>query len=176
MSEARPSAPGRVSLPLTVAAAPAAPARAAAGAAEVGSAEVGPELVELQFAVSDTGIGIPTDRMDRLFQSFRQVDASTTRTHGGTGLGLAISRHLVDAMGGSMWVESDLGRGSTFHFTVVAPVAAGVTRPSVGPGLKGRRALLVDDNDTRRPLRGDAHQAGQARSSPGRAGTSPQRD
>ena len=127
---------------LTVAAAPAAAAPEA----------VGQELVELHFEVSDTGIGIPTDRMDRLFQSFRQVDASTTRTYGGTGLGLAISRHLVDAMGGSMWVESELGRGSTFHFTVVAPVAAGVTRPSVGPGLKGRRALLVDDNDTNRQI------------------------
>ncbi len=135
---------------LTVAAAPAAPARAAAGAAAPEA--VGQELVELHFAVSDTGIGIPTDRMDRLFQSFRQVDASTTRTHGGTGLGLAISRHLVDAMGGSMWVESELGRGSTFHFTVVAPVAASVTRPSVGTGLKGRRALVVDDNDTNRQI------------------------
>ncbi|MFN2506591.1 MAG: response regulator [Acidimicrobiales bacterium] len=125
---------------LTVAAAPAAPA------------EIGQQLVELHFAVSDTGIGIPPDRMDRLFQPFRQVDASTTRTHGGTGLGLAISRHLVDAMGGSIWAESELGRGSRFHFTVMAPVASGMTRPSIGSGLKGRRALVVDDNDTNRHI------------------------
>jgi len=119
----------------------------------IGDAKAG-ERVRLHFAVSDTGIGIPPDRMDRLSQSFRQVDASTTRTHGGTGLGLAISRRLVEAMGGAVWVEKEPGSGSTFRFTIEAPVAAGVERPPVGTDLQGCRALLVDDNDTNRVILG----------------------
>jgi len=112
----------------------------------------GADQVELHFAVTDTGIGIPPDRMKDIFQSFRQVDASTTRTHGGTGLGLAISRRLVEAMGGAVWVESEQGKGSTFHFTIVAPVATGVLRPAVSADLRGCRALVVDDNDTNRRI------------------------
>jgi signal transduction histidine kinase len=73
---------------------------------------------ELHFAVKDTGIGIPRNRMDRLFKSFSQVDASTTRQYGGTGLGLAISKRLSEIMGGRMWVESEEGKGSIFHFTI----------------------------------------------------------
>ncbi len=110
------------------------------------------DRVELFFEVSDTGIGIPPDRIDRLFQSFRQVDASTTRVYGGTGLGLAISRRLVEAMGGTIDVESRPGHGTTFRFSVVAPVAAGVARPPVAADLDGRRALVVDDNATNREI------------------------
>jgi two-component system, sensor histidine kinase and response regulator len=77
---------------------------------------------ELHFVVRDTGIGIPPDRVDRLFKSFSQVDASTTRRYGGTGLGLAISKYLVQQMGGDIWVESAPGQGSAFHFTIRAPM------------------------------------------------------
>jgi signal transduction histidine kinase/DNA-binding response OmpR family regulator len=111
---------------------------------------------ELHFAVRDTGIGIPRDRLDRLFQSFSQVDASTTRRFGGTGLGLAISKRLSELMGGTMWAESEVGVGTTFHFTTTAEAAPAVTsRPDLRqqpPPLQGRRVLIVDDNDTNRRI------------------------
>jgi PAS domain S-box-containing protein len=97
----------------------------------------------LEFAVKDTGIGIPEDRRGELFQSFSQVDASTTRQYGGTGLGLAISQSLCELMDGSIQVESRLGLGSTFHFAVTLGAEAqfGVTeRPT---GLRGRRLVLT---------------------------------
>ena len=109
----------------------------------------------LRFAVRDTGIGIPPDRMDRLFRSFSQVDTSTTRRFGGTGLGLAISRRLVEIMGGKMWVESTPGEGSTFFFTLTATAAASEKRiygqgdPSL---LLQKRVLIVDDNQTNREI------------------------
>jgi PAS domain S-box-containing protein len=109
----------------------------------------------VRFAVRDTGIGIPPDWMDRLFKSFSQVDASTTRTHGGTGLGLAISKRLAEMMGGAMWVESAPGEGSTFSFTIAAasmPTQARIWQRSAQPSLAGRRILIVDDNETNRRI------------------------
>ncbi|TPJ30151.1 response regulator [Mesorhizobium sp. B2-7-2] len=109
----------------------------------------------LQFAVRDTGIGIAKDRMDRLFKSFSQVDASTTRRYGGTGLGLAISRRLVELMGGEIWVESAEGKGTTFFFTIRAPVASSQRATQLLPTkdeLAGKRLLIVDDNATNRRI------------------------
>lgn len=110
---------------------------------------------EIQFAVKDTGIGIPPERMDRLFQSFSQVDASTTRKYGGTGLGLAISKRLSEIMGGTMRVESEPGEGSTFSFTIqveAAPQALGASLQESQPQLTGKRLLIVDDNATNRKI------------------------
>jgi PAS domain S-box-containing protein len=110
---------------------------------------------ELLFMVRDTGIGIPKDRLDRLFKSFSQVDASTTRKYGGTGLGLAISKRLTEMMGGTMWVESEVKKGTTFHFTIRAQVAEGsqpVYLSDEQPFLQGKRVLIVDDNETNRKI------------------------
>jgi PAS domain S-box-containing protein len=108
---------------------------------------------EVQFSITDTGIGIPEERMDRLFRSFSQVDASTTRLYGGTGLGLAISKQLVEMMGGRIWMESELSAGSTFHFTIVGrtmelPGTDGVAE------LAGKRILIVDDLEVNRRILG----------------------
>ena len=114
-----------------------------------------PERYELHFVVRDTGIGIPADRMDRLFQSFTQVDASTTRKYGGTGLGLTISKRLSELMGGNMWVESEVGKGSAFHFTIQAEAAPRPQRAYLDyhqPDLTGKRVLIVDDNATNRRI------------------------
>ena len=109
----------------------------------------------LHFSVRDTGIGIPPERRDRLFKSFSQADASTTRKYGGTGLGLAISKRLSELMGGTMWVESEVGVGSTFHFTIQAQEALTPLRPYLEedqPELRGKRVLIVDDNATNRRI------------------------
>ncbi|HZR20749.1 MAG TPA: response regulator [Verrucomicrobiae bacterium] len=106
---------------------------------------------QLHFSVRDTGIGIPVDRLARLFKSFSQADASTTRFYGGTGLGLAISKRLVEMMNGKMWVESVPQKGSTFHFTVQIQ---GAEEPGLAPldgtqtQLSDLRLLIVDDNPT----------------------------
>lgn len=105
--------------------------------------------LRLRFSVHDTGIGIPLDKQDRLFKSFSQADASTTRKFGGTGLGLAISKRLTEMMGGRIWVESAPGHGSTFHFTIqVTSVAAqGNSAPAhIKEKLAGLRMLVVDDS------------------------------
>jgi PAS domain S-box-containing protein len=109
----------------------------------------------LHGSVRDTGIGIPADRLGRLFQVFSQVDASTTRQYGGTGLGLAICRRLLTLMGGRIWVESVPGEGSTFQFeipmqTVPSGPSAWVNKKAVS--LAGKRILLVDDNATNRHI------------------------
>ena len=114
-----------------------------------------PEQWLLQFSVRDTGIGIPLDRQDRLFKSFQQVDASTTRHYGGTGLGLAISKRLAELMGGKIWVESEAGKGATFHFTILARAAAASSPPgwqSPQPQLAGKRLLVIEDNATNRRI------------------------
>jgi PAS domain S-box-containing protein len=113
-----------------------------------------PRRHRLSFAIRDTGIGILDDQMDRLFESFSQVDPSTTRRYGGTGLGLAISRRLVELMGGSMSAESVPGTGSTFRFTIDAESADVPPAPFDVPGdiLRGLRVLVVDDNATNRSI------------------------
>ncbi len=110
--------------------------------------------VLLHIAVSDTGIGIPEDKKQVIFESFAQADTSTTRKYGGTGLGLAISSQLVSMMGGEIWVESEVGKGSTFHFTVRAEVLPEKdrARSSASVDLAGLRVLVVDDNATNRRI------------------------
>jgi PAS domain S-box-containing protein len=108
---------------------------------------------ELRFAVTDTGIGIPAERMNRLFESFSQVDASTTRRYGGTGLGLAISKRLSELMGGDLWVESEVGKGSTFYFAVRMEAAPPFATTRDGADvLRGKRILIVDDNAANREV------------------------
>jgi GAF domain-containing protein/DNA-binding response OmpR family regulator len=123
-------------------------------AAAAGSS-AGPGTVGYHLTVRDTGIGIPPDRADRLFESFSQVDVSTSRRYGGTGLGLAISRRLAELMGGTIWVESAgvPGRGSTFHVTIEAGETAMTPTALRRDGsFADRRALVVDDNETNRRL------------------------
>ncbi len=108
--------------------------------------------IVLHFAVRDTGIGIPEDKLSKIFEAFEQVDTSLTRRFEGTGLGLAISTRLVELMGGKTWVESTVGRGSTFHFTAVfgIPQDASQLVHRSTDCLTGKRILVVDDNATNR--------------------------
>jgi signal transduction histidine kinase/CheY-like chemotaxis protein/HPt (histidine-containing phosphotransfer) domain-containing protein len=117
--------------------------------------ETEPNVIRYHLIVRDTGMGIPADRIDRLFQSFSQVDASTSRRYGGTGLGLAISRRLAELMGGTAWATSDgiPGRGSEFHVTLEAGTTDMTPTALRRDGsFANRRALVVDDNETNRRL------------------------
>ncbi len=109
---------------------------------------------QLGFVVSDTGIGVPADRMDRLFKSFSQVDSSTTRVFGGSGLGLAISQRLVELMGGRIFVSSEVGRGSQFRFSITATRAPFEADQPAPPDidLTQRHVLVVDDNEVNRHI------------------------
>jgi two-component system sensor histidine kinase/response regulator len=121
-------------------------------------AERGGAHATVSFEVRDTGIGIPSDRIARVFDSFTQVDSSTTRKYGGTGLGLAISKHLVEVMGGRITAESEIGHGSVFRIAL----PFGVVEDAQGqvPGapaaraadIRGLRVLIVDDNETNRAI------------------------
>lgn len=104
----------------------------------------------IEFRVSDSGIGIPPDRIDALFQAFSQVDTSTTRKYGGTGLGLAICKRLVELMGGAIGVDSVLGQGSTFWFTIQAPLAKLPSPQGAvdAAALQGKHVLVIDDHVT----------------------------
>jgi len=119
---------------------------------------------ELQFSVIDSGIGIPADKRSSLFQAFTQADSSTTRKYGGTGLGLAISARVVEMMGGEIWLESEEGKGSTFHFTArfeLAPPRAALPDQAQEVELRDIPVLVVDDNNTnRRILSGMAREWG----------------
>jgi CheY-like chemotaxis protein len=107
----------------------------------------------LEFLVRDTGIGIPKEKQQTIFEAFTQADGSTTRKYGGTGLGLTISARLVEMMGGRVWVESEPGRGSTFHFTAAFPVrAAAPARRAEADDVAGLPVLVIDDNATNRRI------------------------
>ncbi|MFQ5865832.1 MAG: response regulator, partial [bacterium] len=109
--------------------------------------------IELHFMVSDTGIGLSKEQQSKIFDKFTQADSSTTRKYGGTGLGLSISRSLVELMGGRMWLESEQGKGSTFHFSLKFPIAEGKKpewKDYAYPDFKNIRILIVDDNQTNR--------------------------
>jgi signal transduction histidine kinase/DNA-binding response OmpR family regulator len=110
--------------------------------------------LQLHFIVSDTGIGIPVEKQKLIFDAFSQADTSMSRRYGGTGLGLTISSRLVQLMGGRIWVESEPGRGSSFHFTValgLVPEELGAASQEIGP-LRGIRILVVDDHATSRRI------------------------
>ncbi|MDO8586856.1 MAG: response regulator [Armatimonadota bacterium] len=109
----------------------------------------------LHFTVTDTGMGIPRDKQKIIFEAFSQVDGTSTRKHGGTGLGLSISSELVRMMGGRIWVNSEPGKGSSFHFTALFDVqldALDAAAESVPVNLKGLKALVTDDNETNRKI------------------------
>jgi two-component system sensor histidine kinase/response regulator len=113
------------------------------------------EVVNLHFAVTDTGAGVPLEKQRTIFEAFTQVDGSITRKHGGTGLGLTISSRLVEMMGGRIWVESEPGRGSTFHFTARFPLRKGPPQklePVDTEMLRDLETLVVDDNSTNRRI------------------------
>ena len=116
-------------------------------------------MARLKVRVEDTGIGIPAEKLQTVFEKFAQVDGSSTRRHEGTGLGLAIAARLVDLMGGKIGIESEVGRGSIFWFTVAMPIhSTGAAEQDVPVDVTGARVLVVDDNagQPRHPARAAA--------------------
>ncbi len=112
-------------------------------------------ILELLFCVRDTGIGIPHEKIDRVFDAFEQADTSTTRQFGGTGLGLTIVRRMVEIMGGRVWVESEVGKGSKFYFNVFLQACANPPDEDEAPrqtAVRGTRVLIIDDNATNRRI------------------------
>jgi len=118
----------------------------------VDTESVSPSEADLHFAIADTGIGIAEEKLDRVFEAFVQADSSTTRKYGGTGLGLAISAQLVELMRGRIWVESQLGQGSRFHFTAHFALQPGKAALPDLDGLRGLKVLVVDDSAINRRI------------------------
>jgi len=118
--------------------------------ADISLESLNEDQAHLKFTVSDTGIGIPQERLANVFDKFEQADNSTTRQYGGTGLGLAIASRLVNLMGGEIQVESELGVGSRFSFTLALPVDRAPSEPSSAVDFRNTTALVVDDNQTNR--------------------------
>ena len=115
--------------------------------------EVVDGLIQLKVRVEDTGIGIPAEKLQNVFEKFAQVDGSSTRRHEGTGLGLAIAARLVDLMGGKIGVESEIGRGSVFWFAVPLPTHRQDARDEIVPvDVTGARVLVIDDNPVNREI------------------------
>jgi len=115
---------------------------------EVAPVDQDAQSILVQFTVRDTGIGVPAEKSQTIFEAFSQADGSTTRKYGGTGLGLTVSARLAALMGGKIWVGSQPGAGSRFHFTARFTVAAGVPGAATDASLENMRVILADDNPT----------------------------
>lgn len=118
-----------------------------------GQTDLGAGIASLTFEITDTGIGIPQDKLNSVFEKFNQVDTSSTRRHEGTGLGLAIATKLVALMGGEIGAQSEEGKGSTFWFTITLPIHGAAVRKKVLPfDIDGARVLIIDDNPVNRSI------------------------
>ncbi|HEX5110397.1 MAG TPA: response regulator [Vicinamibacterales bacterium] len=136
-------------------------------AVDVSLDELKTDDVALRFTVTDTGIGIPEEKRGQIFGAFEQADASTTRRYGGTGLGLTISAQLVELMEGRLWLESELGKGSRFHFVARFGIQRDAPERTIAPAVSLRdiRALIVDDNATNRMILSEILTSWQMRTS-----------
>lgn len=119
---------------------------------QVSCAQKAHEPLELHFSVSDTGIGISAEQAEKIFEAFSQADSSTTRKYGGTGLGLSISSKIVQHMGGRMWVEGEVGKGSTFHFTISGYKTSDTSSTVSGSSLVGKTVMIIDGNQAQQEI------------------------